>query len=865
VLNRATQAAGRCDHRLQRSDQDQHGGGADPVRPSSTSRHCSPAEGGQWRPNCCWARSRRKRRTPSGRPSKPKQGADAIRQKRITFTQSLAASEKKYQDEIKATGFTQKELTDQLKKDEEGFMTWAKQVQLSDDTVKRLKSSLQDNTKATKDHEQQQKKAAEAVAKHEAELQKQREALEKLGLVTKNQVVKALDEFQFMESRAQQEGIPLDNILRAMAPKLKELHDQAIFSGVGIEQAGAAYARAKERLDALDASVKKIDFGAALRNLNSVLPPFKRLQLEEDTASEKAERLGKAYTAFGITSKKALDEAATNAIYNFNLIKASGTATPLELEKAHKAMVSAINASTRTIPPIWANEIFPKIKGVVGQLTDAINGSFAQMLLGAKGFKDGFVDIWHSIKAAVVNVFNSILSAFLNQFLKGMLGALSGQQGAFSSAFSGLLSAGGGGGTGGAGGLLSGILGIGGAGGGGAAAGGGGAAATGGGAGALGLGISTAGLLGGAAAGGGGIALGMLGKKLFGGAGLAAGGFGAGTGAAQGALIGSIVPGIGTAIGAGIGALAGFLSGYLGKKESSKVNDARDQYLGQFGGSGTGADSGFGQLSAKLAEAGRSDLFDKLMNTKKAKDFEQAVKDITAALDAQQKKVVETAGVQAKADSERQAAIDGLQGKLTGLDKQIGDLTQQVSGEAEEEVMGVTETLIREQIKLLQAQRDNVAHQLDAITDQAADGAEQTAAAIKAVLGDLKITIPVTYDLPEGSDFTPYEQGGITGGGQIPEGGAAGGVMANRPGLVLFGEGGEPEVGGPASFFKQIFDSLGVGGGGIGGNTFVFNVSALDGNGFKSVVENQILPMMVDAVSANRRGSRTNLNAALGT
>lgn len=799
------------------------------------------------------------------------QGANAIRAKRLTFTQSLANSEKKYRDEIKATGFTEAELVAQLKNDENGFMAWAKQVTLGDDTIKRLKDSLTGHTKAQKDSEQAQTKAAAAAKAHEEQLNKQREALEKLGLVTKNQVVKSLDELAVMESRARQEGIPLDNVLRAMVPSFKDLHDKALFSGVGVEEAAAAYQRAKQRLDELDASIKKIDFTGAFRNLNAVLPPFKRLQLEEDTAAEKADKLAKAYQTLGVTSKKELTDLAATATYNFNLIKNSGTATPREIEAAHKAMVSAVNASTRTIAPIWSQEIFPKIKGVVEQIGTAVNGSFAQMLLGAKGFKDGFVDIWHSIKSGVLNIFNTILSAFLNKFLKGMLGALSGQQGAFSSAFSGLLgTAGGGTGGTGSGGLLSSILGIG-TGGGGAAAAGGGAAGTGGiaggSSGALGLGISGAALAGGAAAGGGGIALGLLGKKLFDGAGFKAGGFGAATGAAQGALIGSVVPVLGTVVGAGIGALAGFLSGYLGKKEGSKVNDARDQFIGGFGGSGTGEGSGFGNLAKQLAEAGRSDLMGKLLDAKKVKDFKAALDEVTAALDAQQKKTAEVAATTAKADGERSAAIDNLKAKLGTLDTEIGNLTQQVAGEAEEEVMGVTETLIREQIKLLQAQRDNVNRQLEQITDQAADGAQATAEAIQQVLGNLRIRVPVEYDLPDGGGKGPYESGGITGGYEPPvEGGAAGGVMANRPGLVLFGEGGEAEVGGPASFFRKIFESLNInGGGGGGGDTFIFQISTVDATGMEGLAKDKLLPMFIDAIKMNRRGSRTDLNAALGT
>jgi hypothetical protein len=52
--------------------------------------------------------------------------------------------------------------------------------------------------------------------------------------------------------------------------------------------------------------------------------------------------------------------------------------------------------------------------------------------------------------------------------------------------------------------------------------------------------------------------------------------------------------------------------------------------------------------------------------------------------------------------------------------------------------------------------------------------------------------------------------------------------MANRPGLVIFGEGGETEVGGPASFFKRVFSELGIGqGGGPAGRDVILQVDGV--------------------------------------
>jgi hypothetical protein len=114
--------------------------------------------------------------------------------------------------------------------------------------------------------------------------------------------------------------------------------------------------------------------------------------------------------------------------------------------------------------------------------------------------------------------------------------------------------------------------------------------------------------------------------------------------------------------------------------------------------------------------------------------------------------------------------------------------------------------------------------------------------------------------------------------GQSPvEGAAAGGVMANRPGLVIFGEGGETEVGGPAPFFRRIFESLGfdmsngmrgVASAQAGGHTFNFNYHGGPGGGDlvrqRQWFEREALPMMAKVLAANPNEIRTKFLKAQG-
>ena len=62
---------------------------------------------------------------------------------------------------------------------------------------------------------------------------------------------------------------------------------------------------------------------------------------------------------------------------------------------------------------------------------DSITGGFVQILSGARGLKDGMINIFESMTT-------QILGDVTNRLMKGMLGAITGQQGAFSSAFAGL-------------------------------------------------------------------------------------------------------------------------------------------------------------------------------------------------------------------------------------------------------------------------------------------------------------------------------------------------------------------------------------------------------------------------------------------
>lgn len=754
---------------------------------------------------------------------------------------AISGAERKFQEEIKATGLSMNELLAALAKDEDAFKSWAAQVKLSDGAIDRLKDKLKAGGEAQKKNAEEAKKAAEAQKAYAKELEAATGILSQGGL---NEQLGKLE--KFLATAANQGAPAFTTAVRNLWPELQKLAEQAKASGLSVANIDGVMRQAAEGAGLITQGVRTfstyVPLVAGVTEAQRVNTAAVR---EHYTAQD---QLNAAYKAFGLQTPEDLRLAADAASENYARLASSGTATTAQLKTAYQQMIDAQREATGKLPSYWETTVAPAVKRTVEQLGTAIQGTFAQVLLGAKSMGDGFRDIWDSIKASATRIFTEILSDFTNRFLKGLLGAMSGQQGAFSKAFGGLFGGGGGvPGAPGGGGLfnLGGLFGGGGAVGltgtgssssiaaaGLGLPGGGGAA----GAGGAGIGIS-AGVLGGLGAGAAGIGLGFLGKELFGGAGLKAGAFGAGGGAATGALIGSVVPGLGTAVGAIIGGLAGAISGAIGKTQGEKTNDARDKFLAQFGGGGTGEGSGFltlaQQLTEKTGEAGGGGLFDALTKAKDLKALENAVSAIVAKLQ-EVKPAADEAG-----DATKEAA--------SGSSDEVRDLGQRWQDQIRTvQALDQKASDLQEQIESVGAEGGSVENLAKAM-----ELLKQQIAAAESEAGNLAAAMRAIPGAPVGSGSTEIP---------IVEGGAAGGVFANRPGLVLFGEGGEQEVGGPKSFFKQVFEELGVpAGGGGGGGTVNLNVTinALDGASVSSVFYGQIVPMLKEALRSNIGGLQT--------
>ncbi len=832
--------------------------------------------------------------------------ADEVRKRRIGLTEVLAAKEKAFADEVKATGYTQKELTDILKKDENGFNAWAKQVGLSDDTIKRLKDSLTAGTKAHTELEAAQRKA-EAAAKALADAQqKTREELEKFGILTQDQVNHNLDELRQKMWAAQAAGVPLQAISIGLGGAFMDL-------AIAADRAGVSSAAVRAEWEAL---TKDADTGLPpAREFYRVLDGIGTLKtnktiadirVEVDATTTATEKATAAFEAFGLQSPKALQDAADAARKNYQALEDSGLATTKQLKDAYQQMIDAQKAATGQLPGLWQTEVLPAVKGTIEQMRTAIDGSFAQMLLGAKGFKDGFLDIWASLKKGVENILAQLLQSFMDNFLKQMLGAMTGQQGSFAGAFTGLFKGGGGGGLGG---LFGG--------------GGGGAASSpyadlwgtagdmfegpeqvpGGFVGPM----QGAGALGKMArfGGGGMMALGGVMQWMQGGTKNRIMG-GAQTGAGIGTMI---APGVGTLIGAGAGALAGWVSSMFGP--SGKEKDGREAARA------AEAEIVKGLTEQQTAEAGGEKwkqvaiaVRDSFKETGKGSDAEalalvqqlwdaekegpeevaKVYEKINLVMEEARKKRQAAAEAGKQADAEQEARLTALKDKMKGLEGTYQQLLDSVKDEAPEPDMGLAEKAIRDQAADIKAQMEDVKRQIEEQMKAGADAGaeatedssqrsqdafEETGTAAERLrkkmdleLGGARYVVDVEYNY-----FRDPNAGGTPV--RLPDPdipGAAAGIYASgaRGVATWFGEGGEPEVGGPASFFERIFTKLGVtaGAGGRRGGGDLNLVLHINGvladTDLVRTIHEKVVPVLHDAWRDNTNSARTTAREALG-
>lgn len=804
------------------------------------------------------------------------------------------------------------------------------QFGIGEDAIKFYEKKLKDAGEAAKAHtktQEEAKKKADDLRKANEDLA---DSLFDLGVVTTATGQKALKDLIAPLSQAGSTSTPaFQQALIKLLPELEGLAKKAAASGIQVTGLAAALDRSKKAAEDQVAPMIAWENSLPTVAIEDLITGTQTWTAEQEWAGVQATKTADAFKFFGISTRDELAKTAAEAERSYGLIVASVGAAAPEAKRAYQAMIDAQKAASRELPNVWQSEIFPKMKDVLVHLGDATNGAFAQMLLGAKGFKDGFVDIWHSIKSAVGNILNSILSVFLNTFLKGIMGAMSGQKGAFGASFSSMFS----GGTGGGFSLGSLFGGAGGAGGG--------------------LPGASGSVIGGPEfetgemlkPGGGG---GASGAQMAGGAMMAAGGVlsfiqarksqsklgqtvgGAMTGAGIGTMI---MPGIGTAIGAGVGALGGLIASFIGGSKEKKANQSADQELkgiqeellktygslekikalGPAGASLAAAWGSKGTAGLAVFQDAVKGLNTQLEKTKALESDLAAAQGRQAELMSwnsvnqtaqkygltletlgpkmQQLATTDAATALINDFEQLKAAGADVGGVLVGMKDQISKIVQEsiVYGTALPANMEpVIAELIRtgqlldangkaytdiSQVKFgdpVVSETEQIATSIGSLTEALkalitqmggiAPAAGQAAGGVEGAFRGVHIKIPVDYDV---ADFP---------GLPSPEPpGAAGGIMTGQPNLVLFGEGGETELGGPKSFFRDVFASLGLEDRGRSQGSDQapisigpFNITAMSSSDLKGAIERDVIPPILDALRVNRRGSLTDMKSILG-
>lgn len=489
-----------------------------------------------------------------------------VRQSMVAISTVTAEMEKRVNAEIAATGRTMGALVGELESNEAGFRAWAKQVDLSSETVKTIEARLKAKTAAVE-------KAKKENEEYRKSIEDVRASLEKWGLIGTPAVERELRELDAMVNQAKADNIAYSSVITSMViPALEALQAKAKTSGIE----SAAITRRLEEARGV-ALMARLAHTATLPPLPVVTQfneaYFRSLGLMGQgvdimgESRREAILSAKAMEYFGLSSRDELEETARASRAHYEQLLKMGTATPEQIKKAHAQMVEDMNAASGKVPSFWQREVVPGVTRSVEMLRTAVSGSFAQMLMGAKGFGDGFVDIWEAIKSSVLNIFNQITAAFLDKVLGSILNALKGGGGSFQASLFGgasrALPAIAAGGVPTAALAVPNLIGMG-------RGGGSMIAPTTAGGGFLASGA--AGVLGGGAAAVGGF---MLGRDLTGRFGRTAGAAGgAAGGAATGALIGSVIPGLGTGVGAVVGGLAGLAGGLLGQSKGQKEDKA---------------------------------------------------------------------------------------------------------------------------------------------------------------------------------------------------------------------------------------------------------------------------------------------------
>ena len=284
------------------------------------------------------------------------------------------------------------------------------------------------------------------------------EALQDLGFIGLDGVNKKLAQLAELQRAAAAMGVPAVAIAQALKAEYDALVEAAARSGVEVAALNEAITvNAVAGLQAIPVTQLSTHLWGLARH------EIVGLTDEQNAAATQARLTAEAFERTGIATQASLMAARVQAETDYQLIAAAAGKSSQQAQAAFQLLREKHDEEMGTLPGFWDTTVIPGIAKTFTTLDTAIQGTFAQMILHTKSFKDGFIDIWDSIKSAFMNVLNQMVAGFLKQFLGKIIGSLTGSKNSIGKAIGDLFGGGGdkGGGIGGS--ILNKVLGRGGA------------------------------------------------------------------------------------------------------------------------------------------------------------------------------------------------------------------------------------------------------------------------------------------------------------------------------------------------------------------------------------------------------------------
>lgn len=300
-----------------------------------------------------------------------------VRRKRISITDVATNSEKQVNEEIKATGYTMSQLTDELSKNKDDFMEWAKQSGLSQQTIKAVEQALKDRTKAHKEEATAVKDAAQVEREYQETIQHTYSVLKSMGITTTDMVLRSMGELQEAFSIMIAQGVPMDRAFGTILPKLISLADETKRSGLNVdalneflrETQGVVAATAPS----LSGLVRAFDPMQSIAGVKAV--SFEMTKLQDDTR-----RATDAFHFFGLKTPEEMAEASRAARQHFDDLRSTVGVTAEQLEAAWEDVLKAEGNTRKNALSYWKDWARQ-----VEQIGRDLAKQFAATLLGIRG------------------------------------------------------------------------------------------------------------------------------------------------------------------------------------------------------------------------------------------------------------------------------------------------------------------------------------------------------------------------------------------------------------------------------------------------------------------------------------------------